>query len=93
MHEAPLARYSDVHEGPTHFFDPISPVRGGEAGICAPLNSWYPQVADVDASDTESVGSVHAGTKVLQANNEAQAGPLTCRKANAGIQANDCFEA
>ena len=67
MHEAPLARYSDVHVGPTHIFGPISLVRGGGAGICAPSNTWFSRAADEDASDTVSVGSVDADTEVPQA--------------------------
>ncbi len=83
-------------------------LRGGEAGICAPSNTWFSQVADEDATDTESVGSVDADTEVPQAHSKVQAGPptciqankgyeanigVTCRKANAGFQISDCVEA
>ena len=35
----------------------FAPYQQGEAGICAPSNTWFSQVADEDASDTESVAN------------------------------------
>ena len=51
----------------------FAPYQQGEAGICAPSNTWFSQVADEDASDTESVanrnicsclrrGQIHVGS-------------------------------